>query len=273
MKTLFFALAAMLLFTAAQAQLEPYEENGKYGYKDAEGKVIVKAIYDDAFKFSEGLAQVKLNEKYGLIDQNGKEITPIKYDEISDFKDGRARVKLNEKYGYIDKTGKEIIPLNYDEASSRSSDGKEKVSKSVSMDEFLEQAIYNGMKEDGFPLNNAKMVAQNEYVFFVTKCPICRPVQRGIEKYIQNYQETEVKISNELLDPLAIGMVEEKQRAFSKIVNLYVDRYFESCGMNEREMTDLRSKLEKARKEGMSLKSESFGPFCPSCDGACRIKN
>lgn len=81
-------------------------ENGKYGFVDKTGKVIVPATYDIAFDFSEGLGQVKLNDKCGFIDRTGKIIIPIEYDTCYDFKEGLAPVKLNRKWGYVEKKEK-----------------------------------------------------------------------------------------------------------------------------------------------------------------------
>lgn len=149
---------------------------------------------------------------------------------------------------------------------------RHKTLRNISLGQFLKEAILSGLKEDAFPLNHARWIAENESVFFVTKCPICLPVQDAFRDYIKNYEEKMSKVPNELLDGVVLGKVEEKKINFSKIVNRYVDRYFENSDMNEREINDMRAKLEEGRKVGMSRKSDSFGPFCPSCDGACKIK-
>jgi len=57
----------------------------------------------------EGLARVELNGKYGYIDKEGKVVIPIKYDFVGDFKGWLAPVQLNGKYGCIDKKGKEYF--------------------------------------------------------------------------------------------------------------------------------------------------------------------
>ncbi len=145
--------------------------------------------------------------------------------------------------------------------------------KTLSMDQFLKEAILEGMKAEAFPLNHARWIVENQDVFFVGKCPICRPVESAIRDYIAAYVQKNSNTPNEIIDGLVKGSKEDKQTAFSKIVSRYVDRYFKETGMNEREITDMQTKLEEGRKLGMNLKSGSFGPFCPSCDGACRVKN
>ncbi|HZG50724.1 MAG TPA: WG repeat-containing protein [Pyrinomonadaceae bacterium] len=90
--------------------------NGKYGYKDADGTIIIAPTYDDAWSFSGGLAEVKQGGKYGFIDKTGEVVIPIKYDLAFSFKEGLALVKQGGKYGFVDTTGKVVIPLQYDDA-------------------------------------------------------------------------------------------------------------------------------------------------------------
>ena len=76
----------------------------KIGFKK-DGVVVIPAKYDNAWKFSEGLAAVALKGKWGYIDKTGKEVIPIKYDDVNDFKNGAAAVRLKGKRGTIDKQG------------------------------------------------------------------------------------------------------------------------------------------------------------------------
>lgn len=57
------------------------KRDGKYGYVDKEGKVVVDYIYEDAKEQnSYGYAAVKKDGKWGSIDQEGKETSECKYD-------------------------------------------------------------------------------------------------------------------------------------------------------------------------------------------------
>lgn len=51
--------------------LGSFEKNGKYGYFDKDGKVVIPNIYDSVEEFSNGLAKVKLNGKWGFINKEG----------------------------------------------------------------------------------------------------------------------------------------------------------------------------------------------------------
>lgn len=101
------------------------KKDGKYGYIDDNGKVIIPFEYEYAEDFNEGLAIVwkgykLLADDYfkcGYIDKTGKEVIPIKYDDTYSFRESLAAVKKNGKYGFIDKNEKIIIPFQYDNAS------------------------------------------------------------------------------------------------------------------------------------------------------------
>lgn len=45
---------------------------GKYGFKNSSGRMVIPAVYDAAFAFSEGLTPVKKNRKWFYIDTLGK---------------------------------------------------------------------------------------------------------------------------------------------------------------------------------------------------------
>ena len=92
------------------------QRNKKWGYVDKTGSLVIQCIYDDGGDFHEGLAGVQRNKKWGYVDNTGQEVIPCIYDEVDDFHESLARVKRNNKWGYVDKTGKEVIACIYDEA-------------------------------------------------------------------------------------------------------------------------------------------------------------
>ena len=58
------------------------EENGKYGYIDAAGKLVIPCEWDDAGIFDEGIAPVEMDGKWGCIDTTGKTVVPCGYDDL-----------------------------------------------------------------------------------------------------------------------------------------------------------------------------------------------
>lgn len=48
------------------------ERDGKYGYIDAEGNLVIDCIYDAGYTFEDGLALVEKDGEELLIDVSGK---------------------------------------------------------------------------------------------------------------------------------------------------------------------------------------------------------
>lgn len=93
--------------------------NGKYGFKDSNGKELVSPKYDKTKDFSEGMAAVSIMEngieKWGYINESGKEVTAFIYGDALPFSEGLAAARPLGKtwdafYGFIDKSGKLVIP-------------------------------------------------------------------------------------------------------------------------------------------------------------------
>ena len=88
------------------------EATGKYGYK-ANGIWIIEPEYDRAEAFSESMAVVRKDGKYGYIDVSGRLVIPVKYQDAGSFSAGLAPVCLYGKYGYVDKSGEMVVPFKF----------------------------------------------------------------------------------------------------------------------------------------------------------------
>ena len=88
------------------------EATGKYGYK-ANGIWIIDPEYDRAEAFSESMAVVRKDGKYGYIDVSGRLVIPVKYQDAGAFSAGLAPVCLYGKYGYVDKSGEMVVPFKF----------------------------------------------------------------------------------------------------------------------------------------------------------------
>ena len=64
--------------------------------------------------YSEGLAVATENELLGWIDEHGKPNAPFrKYEEAHRYSNGLARVKVDGQYGYVDRAGNLKVPPQY----------------------------------------------------------------------------------------------------------------------------------------------------------------
>ena len=90
------------------------KKDGKFGYIDKTGKMIITPQFDRAMSFCEGLGRVGIGEKQGYVDETGKIVIPLQFDEAYPFHDGLAAARTGEKFGYIDKRGEFVIQPKFD---------------------------------------------------------------------------------------------------------------------------------------------------------------
>lgn len=101
--------------------------NWSYGMMDSAGNAITGTDYQGFSYFSEGLIAVKKDGKWGFMDESGAMVIQPAYDMVNDFWGGLAAVANGEwltdpyggshftgKWGFIDKTGKTVIEMKYD---------------------------------------------------------------------------------------------------------------------------------------------------------------
>lgn len=89
------------------------KENGKEGFIDEKGSIVIPPKFIKCNDFSEGLAAVRLNGRYGFINNNGDFVIEPIYDFATKFINGIASVYLNGKVLFIDKSNNIIIDTLY----------------------------------------------------------------------------------------------------------------------------------------------------------------
>ncbi|HEY6328839.1 MAG TPA: WG repeat-containing protein [Blastocatellia bacterium] len=110
-------------FSEGLARVPSNGENARFGYMDVSGKIVIKPRFEDAGRFSEGLAPVQINGKLAFIDHTGKVVlyTDFKVlidiaDFASGFSEGLASVSegmtnlASPTHGvFIDKAGNTVL--------------------------------------------------------------------------------------------------------------------------------------------------------------------
>lgn len=124
----------------------PVRVNGKAGYIDRTGKVVLEPQFDGASYFSEGLAVISVGRNtiytagysQGYIDETGAVVIKPQWDATSSFSEGLAAVGFDQTeqegkignrtyytssshpwylWGFIDKTGKTVIDTKFSHVS------------------------------------------------------------------------------------------------------------------------------------------------------------
>jgi hypothetical protein len=118
LKTPFPFLLALLIFGQVLSRagasddlkpsLYPVDIDGKWGYINRTGHVVIPARYDEAAYFTEGLAAVRVRGRYGYIDPAGHWVIPPRFKYAFAFHEKLAWVD-DEPSGFIDRTGRLVL--------------------------------------------------------------------------------------------------------------------------------------------------------------------
>ncbi|MCD8120003.1 MAG: WG repeat-containing protein [Lachnospiraceae bacterium] len=99
-------------------------EGSKYYMIDSSGKVIGDSVYEDAHIFNGSTyAAVKLDGKWGFTDKDGNLVIEAQYEDARSFLYGYAAVKVDGKWGFIDTDGNLVIEAQFDGARDFTSRG------------------------------------------------------------------------------------------------------------------------------------------------------
>ena len=106
--------AAALPYEEGHA-LAAVEQNGalRYGVIDGRGSWVVEPRYEDARPYSEGFAAVRENGQWGYVDGSGLAVVAPSYESAGDYCEGLAKVSRGGKFGYLDTTGNVAIACEY----------------------------------------------------------------------------------------------------------------------------------------------------------------
>lgn len=76
----FIETKGMRVLSTLDSDRAPILVDGKQGYIDHALKLVIKPIYDTAYPFDNGYAEVSLGGACGIIDVTGREVIPLQYD-------------------------------------------------------------------------------------------------------------------------------------------------------------------------------------------------
>lgn len=93
------------------------QQNDQYYLYNTEGKKVVDIGFEDAEPFFEDtMTAVKINGKWGFINTEGEIVIEPQYDEARTFGNGLAAVKIDGGWGFINKSNKLVIDTVFQDA-------------------------------------------------------------------------------------------------------------------------------------------------------------
>jgi hypothetical protein len=99
--------------------LLPVSFEGKSGFVNEHGQVVVTLQYDEVGQFSEHLAPIRLGQLWGYIEPAGTQVVEPRFKEARSLSDGRAAVcELSKKWGFLDASGTQVVAPTYDQVHS-----------------------------------------------------------------------------------------------------------------------------------------------------------
>src|SRR4051794_6221101 len=111
-------------------ELYRFEKNGKYGFKDPAGKVIVKPIYEQATDTITSLGGVRNKDAWAVMNNLGMVITDFKYNGVGNAKGfdlvpvytANGIFDVNKYFGMVNAAGDEIAAPHYSSIEILSND-------------------------------------------------------------------------------------------------------------------------------------------------------
>ena len=146
------------------------------------------------------------------------------------------------------------------------------------MHRFLLFAVFEGLWEDGADPAILKELRKNPFEYFVPKCLSCDPVRQGFDVYLASPKSAlsndckGAGLPKDLSDDLKNPDRKARMEWLRKLNERYVNRRFDRVKMSPQDREVIETFLQEGRKQGMAAKDDSFGAYCPSCEGALRSK-
>jgi hypothetical protein len=120
-----------------QVRLLRFEQDGRFGFKDDKGAIVIQPVYDDARDFACGLAPVnrgaildyrlrppkRAGGKWGYVNTRGETVVPLTLAWACEFSDGLAQVSDEEGLRFIDPEGRTVTTLGKVSSAGNFSEG------------------------------------------------------------------------------------------------------------------------------------------------------
>lgn len=172
MKKLTITFIVLLQFISLSIHSEIVaNKNGKCGYTDENGTLVIPYKYDFIGQFSDkGITRVRKGTKQGLVNIQGQEVLPCIYDLIDSFdNNGLAIITLGSKKGLVSDEGALILKATYSNIGKFNSLGYTWVSIEG------KKNLYGVIKKDGTVVIPCKNMMLATYIDGENKDPLLTP--------------------------------------------------------------------------------------------------
>lgn len=96
-----------------------FKENGKYGFKDSTGKILIRAVFEDSLKYKNGVA-IFYTDRIFIINRDGNILRTCIHPKSDlgagyEYSSGllACQDSVTNKFGYLDTNGNWKIPPKY----------------------------------------------------------------------------------------------------------------------------------------------------------------
>ncbi len=228
-------------------------QDGKYGYVNEVGVLVIPCVYDSAQSFENGVAYVRkdgrnyyineknqevsylhekaypeglaiqmLNSSYGFVNENGIRIIPAVYDGAKNFSNGLASMQKNGYWGYIDQSNTTVISFLYEDARGFSEDlAPVKKDGKWGYVDIEGEIVIPFLYDDAFSFTNGKAIVEKEGRYMVIKHP------DNISVLITPEATTSPNSSNIQISTPAeeVVVIRETGEATPITTNIYIDEH------------------------------------------------
>jgi len=125
----------------ADRVLFPVEQDGRWGYIDRTGQVVIKPTFDQAWAFVDGRALVRQSGRFGFVDSSGQIVVEPTYRDAWHFSNGLAPVQKDSLWGFIDRSGNLVVDAKFRLAPDVVEEGRPAVAGD---DDNLQRTTQNG---------------------------------------------------------------------------------------------------------------------------------
>ena len=207
------------------------EKEGKCGFINRNGKVVIPFAFDFVDNFVDDFARVKKDGKWSIFDLSGKQIVPLIYDFVGEFINGLAAIKKDDKWGFIDTSGKEISPPIFESVGNFGQKSREDKLK-----DFLYEKALVKMNDDIFFYINTKgeWIMSDEYLQLLLSEATVQDLRDIEENYILDNSEQYELLAMKFYE---LGELELSEKTYLKVLEQCSDKdsfvdFAESCAKN-----------------------------------------